>query len=113
MANSSSAIAENIFVSTPNANQPVKSPLTVRGEARGTWYFEASFPVRLFDANGVELAVVPAQALSDWMTTDFVPFEAVLTFAAPSTSTGTLVLQKDNPSGEPQYDASITIPIQF
>jgi hypothetical protein len=91
----------------------VKSPLTVTGEARGTWYFEASFPVRILDANGKELGVMPAQAQGDWMTTNFVPFKVVLPFATSTTATGTLVLEKDNPSGLPEHDASIRIPIRF
>ena len=102
----------DIRVTQPTAGALITSPLTVRGEARGTWYFEASFPVRLLDAQGKSIAVTPAQAQGDWMTTDFVPFEALLTFTIAS-RTGTLVLEKDNPSGLPQYDASITIPVRF
>ena len=107
------AAMADITVAAPSANATVASPLTVTGEARGSWYFEASFPVRLLDANGLELAAAPAQAQGDWMTSDFVPFQATLTFAVPATATGTLVLQKDNPSGEPQNDASVTIPVSF
>ncbi|MBX4216124.1 Gmad2 immunoglobulin-like domain-containing protein [Candidatus Parcubacteria bacterium] len=105
--------ADKIKVSSPLPNALVKSPLTVTGEARGTWYFEASFPVRLLDANGKELAVIPAQATSDWMTTEFVPFKATLIFALPSTAEGTLILEKDNPSGLPENDDSISIPVRF
>ncbi len=48
------------------------------------------------------------------MTDAFVPFTATLTYPAqPAGSTGTLVLKKDNPSGEPVNDMSLTIPIQF
>jgi len=79
----------------------------------GNWYFEASFPVMIFDANGEKLGVVPAQAKGDWMTTEFVPFEATLTFDKPTTATGTLVLLKDNPSGLPENDNSISIPVSF
>lgn len=102
-----------ISISQPQPGDLVESPLTVTGEARGTWYFEASFPVRLLDGNGQEIAFTPAQAQGDWMTTDFVPFVATLTFTTPSTSTGMLVLEKDNPSGESQNDASVTIPVSF
>ncbi len=103
----------DIQVTSPLANTTVKSPLVVTGVARGTWYFEASFPVRLLDGNGVEIAVAPAQAQSDWMTEDFVPFQVSLTFTSPATPTGTLVLQKDNPSGDPINDAELRIPILF
>lgn len=91
----------------------VTSPLEIRGEARGNWFFEASFPVRLLDANGAELAVTFAQAEGEWMTTEFVPFSSTVTFSAPSTQTGTLVLEKDNASGLPEFDDSFTIPVRF
>ncbi|MBI4225272.1 MAG: Gmad2 immunoglobulin-like domain-containing protein, partial [Candidatus Sungbacteria bacterium] len=102
-----------IRVAVPLPDAVVKSPLVVKGEARGTWYFEASFPVRLLDAHGKELGVIPAQAKSEWMTTEFVPFEAVLIFALPTTKTGTLVLEKDNPSGLPEHADSISVPVRF
>lgn len=91
----------------------VRSPLTVRGEAVGTWFFEASFPIRLIDRNGHEIAVTPAQAQGEWMTTDFVPFEATLTFDAPEEGGGYLILEKDNPSGLPEHAADYRFPISF
>lgn len=102
-----------IQVTNPQPNQVVTSPLTITGQARGTWYFEASFPVKLLDGNGNQIAIAPAQAQGDWMTENFVPFSVTLTFATPSTPAGTLVLEKDNPSGLPEHAAQITIPVQF
>ncbi len=102
-----------IRLTTPQPNTEITSPLIVTGEARGNWYFEASFPVRLLDGTGKEIAVTPAQAKGDWMTTNFVPFRAELTFVAPSTKEGTLVLQKDNPSGLPGNADEVKIPIRF
>ena len=103
----------NIVVAVPQPGDAVTSPLVVSGEARGTWYFEASFPVHLIDANGRELAAVPAQAQGDWMTTEFVPFSATLSFETPTTETGTLIFKKDNPSGLPEHDAEVRVPVQF
>lgn len=102
----------DISVSQPSANAVVTSPLLVTGEARGTWYFEASFPVKLLDDQGNEIAITPAQAQGEWMTEDFVPFEATLEFETDAL-VGTLVLEKDNPSGLPENAASISIPVQF
>lgn len=102
-----------IRISGIESNQIVTSPLKVSGEARGNWYFEASFPVKLLDANGKVLAEKPAQAQGEWMTTNFVPFEVILTFAKPATATGVLVLEKDNPSGLPQFADELRIPIKF
>ncbi|HTP57085.1 MAG TPA: Gmad2 immunoglobulin-like domain-containing protein [Candidatus Paceibacterota bacterium] len=103
-----------MVLSEPWPGERVTSPLTVRGQARGTWYFEATFPVVLEDAAGNVLVQTPARAQSDWETTDFVPFQATLTFTAPAAGThGTLILKKDNPSGLPQNDDSREIPVLF
>jgi len=105
---------ENIMVDEPALNATVTNPLMVSGEARGTWFFEASFPVKLLNASSVEIASGVAGTTSDWMTTDFVPFTATLTFPPqPAGSSGTLVLIKDNPSGEPIYDDSYSVPVAF
>jgi hypothetical protein len=106
-------LTPGIRVASPQANATVASPLTVTGEARGTWFFEAQFPVRIVDANGNELGSSTAHALGDWMTANFVPFTANITFRDPATATGTLVFEKDNPSGLPQNAAEIRIPIRF
>jgi len=91
----------------------IRSPLEISGKARGFWFFEASFPIKIYDANNKQLGVAVAQAQGEWMTEDFVTFEAVLYFDMPSTQNGTLVLQKDNPSGLPENEKELRIPIQF
>lgn len=103
----------NITVTSPLPNTQISSPLTITGSAVGSWYFEASFPIKLYDANNNLIAQTTGQAQGNWMTTSFVPFTATLTFPTPSTTTGTLVLEKDNPSGEPQNADSISIPVTF
>ena len=102
-----------IRVNTPRPNQIIQSPLLIAGEARGYWFFEASFPIKLLDGNGNLIAQTMAQARADWMTEDFVPFEAELVFSAPSTGKGNLVLEKDNPSGLPEHADELRIPITF
>lgn len=79
---------------------------SVLGKARGNWYFEASFPIDVLDKNGKVLVQTHAEAQGDWMTTNFVPFKAVVKVPANYIGPATLVLKKDNPSGLPQYDAS-------
>ncbi len=103
-----------VRIDAPLPGAKVSSPLTVMGSARGSWYFEASFPVILKDASGAVIAQKPAQAQGDWMTTDFVPFTVTLSFPAqPAGSHGTLILRKDNPSGLAQYDDSRQITVSF
>lgn len=105
-----------IRMDAPRPNQTISSPLTIKGTARGNWYFEASFPVFVTDWDGKIIAQGTAQAKGDWMTTEFVPFEATLTFAADKnaySNKGTLILKKDNPSGLPKNDDALEIPVLF
>lgn len=104
---------------SPQPNEVVNSPLSISGEARGNWFFEASFPVELKNWEGTTIATGIATAQGDWMTTDFVPFTASLEFnkvyqadGGPM-KRGTLILKKDNPSGLPEHDDALEIPVYF
>lgn len=105
--------ADLIRIDTPRPTQQVSSPLQISGQARGSWFFEASFPVKLLDASGATFASGIATAQGEWMTTEFVPFTATLEFSASAGSAGTLVLQKDNPSGLPEHDDQLIVPVKF
>ena len=103
-----------IRLETPRTGETVRSPLTIRGEAHGTWFFEASFPVTIVDWDGRIIGEGIARATGDWMTEEFVPFEATLTFAADPeaySGRGAIILKKDNPSGLPANDDSVEIPV--
>ena len=102
-----------IVIETPRRNQSIKSPLSIAGKARGNWFFEASFPIRLIDGNGNIISRGIATAQGEWMTVEFVPFTAHLEFGTPGTKTGTLVLDKDNPSGLPEHADELRVPIIF
>ena len=106
--------ANLIRIDSPRPNQVIRSPLTITGQARGNWFFEASFPVVLTNWDGLIIAQGIATAQGEWMTTEFVPFEAVLTFSVDKnaySNRGTLILQKDNPSGLPEHDDALEIPV--
>ena len=102
-----------IRITLPRPGDVVKSPLEITGEARGNWYFEASFPIELSDANGNILASHYATAQGEWMTENFVPFKSIIEFRSPTTATGTLSLRKDNPSGLPEHDDALMLPVKF
>lgn len=102
-----------IRVQEPSPNATISSPLTVSGEARGYWFFEATFPVTLLDGNGDVVTETFAQADGEWMTEDFVPFETVVLFDQPTTETGTLILHRNNASGLPEHDDQLRIPVTF
>ena len=113
-------VVSDIAVDTPTTGTIISSPLTLTGEAKGFWYFEATAPVELLDWSGTVIATGFVTATGDWMTVDFVPFTGTLSFVSPyapgdpiAWKQGSLVFKKDNPSGEPVNDDSVTIPIQF
>ncbi|MEK9132159.1 MAG: GerMN domain-containing protein, partial [Patescibacteria group bacterium] len=91
-------------IDSPQPNEAMTSPYKVTGAMPGNWFFEATAAVKLLDANGKGLGFAHAQSKSNWMTNELVPFEATLKFDTPTTLTGTLILQADNPSGLPKND---------
>lgn len=104
-----------VRVTVPEQDTVVPNPLVLKGEARGMWFFEASFPVRLIDANGEDVALEPGYvtATTDWMTESYVPFSGTFSYVTPETNTGTLILLRDNPSGLPENEDAFMIPIRF
>ena len=106
-------LTDLIRVDDPRPNDFIKSPLTIKGTARGTWYFEASFPIELRDENDKKIASGIGQAQGEWMTENFVPFKATLSYTGAHIGKATLILHRDNPSGLPQNDAEIRIPLNF
>lgn len=100
-----------IRVYSPTKDEKIKSPIAVTGEARGYWYFEASFPVELVDSGGNVIATGTAQAKTDWMTENFVPFSVSLTFKNTQEQNGRLILHKSNASDLPEHDDSLEIPV--
>lgn len=104
------ATADKIVPELPFPGAVTGKEFTAIGKARGTWYFEASFPVTLLDKDGNKLVETYATAQGEWMTTEFVPFTSQ-SISTTYTGPATLVLHKDNPSGLPEHDASISFPI--
>jgi hypothetical protein len=47
------------------------------------------------------------------MTTEFVPFSAVLRFQSPEPGPGRLILKKDNPSDRRELDDALVVPVVF
>lgn len=95
-------------------NQTISSPFELTGEAPGAWFFEGSFPASITDWDGKIIASGAAQAQSEWMTENYVPFKINLEFIKPNLyNRGSLIIKNDNPSGLPEHDDYIEIPILF
>ncbi len=104
---------EELKLDYPRIGQKVSSPLKITGQAKGIMYFEGSFEISVLDENDNELGKGVATAKSNWMTEDFVPFEATITFDDPDTAKGFILFKKDNPSGLPENDLKIKMEVPF
>ena len=75
---------------------PLTSPLTIRGEVSGRFFWEGVFPVRLLGPNGEVIAEWFAQPGEEgWMIEDPVPFSVTLTFDVDVETEALLVFQQD------------------
>ncbi len=106
--------SDRIVLESPAPYTTIDSPVTLKGRARGNWFFEASFPINVVNWDGLIIGEGIATADGEWMTSEFVPFTATITYAEDANAysqNGTLILKKDNPSGLPEHDDALEIPI--
>lgn len=101
---------ERVYVSSPTPHSAVGETFVVKGEAPGPWFFEASFPIQVRDGEGSVIARTHANARGEWMTTEQVQFESTVHVGAYR-GAAVLVLMRDNPSGLPEHDDALEIPI--
>lgn len=105
---------QTINVQSPLVDQIITSPLSLVGEASGTWFFEGDFPVELLDSKGNIMATTYVLSTEDWMTERMVPFLGQLVFKNPNNvKSGILRFKKDNPSGLFENDENFDVPIKF
>lgn len=105
------ALEDLIRVAAPAANAVISSPLKISGDARGSWFFEGEFPIALYAAGGEVLAEGFGHSSEPWMTEQFIPFTAELTFDAPSGTRLQLELMLNNPADDEGFDRSVIIPV--
>ena len=105
-----------ISVDSPRIGEVVANPIVIKGKARGYWFFEASFPITVVNWDGLIIGEGFATANGEWMTEEYVPFTATITYDASKIgpyTRGSLILKKDNPSGESKFDDAIEYQITF
>lgn len=107
------AASDLINIENPTPGMSISSPLTIKGKAKGYWYHEGGFTIKLYDASDRLLAETTAEADGEWMTEQFVPFEATITFDAPGDQRGRLIFERANPSGLPKNEQSHSVPVAF
>ena len=100
-----------IFATAPKPGATLTSTILLKGFARGSWYFEAVFPIVVINKDGMTIGQGQGRADGDWMTNAFVPFSTEIDLKAPYSGPAIIKLEKDNPSGDPSRDASLSIPV--
>ena len=104
---------ENLIrLEQPQEGQKISSPLKIKGEAKGYWFFEATAPVKLISESGKQLAESYISATENWMTEAWVPFEGELEFNTKE-KRGVLIFSRANASGKPEQDRSLRVPVVF
>ncbi len=109
------SIQAGITILSPNANDVITSPVTLRGFINGDGWtaFEGQVgTVNLLDGNGRSLVISPLQATTERMTLP-VNFETKLNFPAPQTETGLLVFSNENTSGMDENAREYKLPVRF
>ncbi|MBI2439561.1 MAG: hypothetical protein HYV45_03095 [Candidatus Moranbacteria bacterium] len=104
---------DDIIITAPRPDELARTPLTILGKARGQWYFEGQFSVAVVASDGTVLGKGTAQAVGDWMTSEWVPFEAIVEFVVPHAGIGSVLFMKENPSGFPEREKTISVPLRF
>lgn len=105
-------VALGVNLSSPQEGSVVNSPLVVKGEAPGSWFFEGNIVVEIQDNNRQVITTHPGTAQSDWMTDNLVPFASLVEFETQA-ETGYLIIRNDNPSGLPEFAKEVEWPLIF
>ena len=107
-------LSDSVSVSSPGPGGTVDKTFTVTGKAPGPWFSEAQFPVQVRASSGDVIGHATAHTDGNWQSTDVVPFTADVTIDNPTyKGTARLILMRDNPSGLPENDDAVEIPIMI
>lgn len=90
----------DVEIKSPQSNTVITDILSIKGAIPGSWYFEANALFKIIDSSNQEIAVGNFQALSDWMTTQRVPFEISTSTENLNYSGGaTIIIESENVEG--------------
>ena len=110
-ASTTAPLSMQVVVATPLLNATTSQTFEVKGSAPGQWFNEATFPIQVRDSGGIIIGTSHGKAQGTWMTTNLVPFSASVSVAKSFHGAAKIILLRDNPSGLPENDDSVTIPI--
>lgn len=90
----------DVEIKSPEPNTEIVDTLSIKGAIPGSWYFEATAVFKILDSSYQEIALGNVTALSDWMTTQRVPFEITTsTVSLNYTGAATVIIESENVEG--------------
>ncbi len=89
----------------------VSGATSYNGVIKGAYFFEANIVINILDANKNILKKSNTMATTDWMTVGPVSFAGSIDFTDLPKGSAYFEIHNDNPSGLPQNDKSILVPI--
>jgi len=92
-------------------NSKVQGVVSYQGAVKGGYFFEVNILINILDANKNVLKTSNAIAMTDWMTIEPVEFEGNIDFTNLPKGLAYIEIHNDNPSGLPENDKSVLIPI--
>ncbi len=102
-----------VEIISPELGMEIGPPVSVQGQASGTWFFEAILPISVTNVEGSVLAEDLIMTEEDWMTEEMIAFEKELDFEAPDANFGFIKISKNDPSGIPRNANDYYWPIEF
>ena len=102
-----------IIIDSPKPYQKVQVPIIIKGKAKGSFFFEGTFPIRIEDENGNLIVSDYIMTKENWMTENFVSFETYFYFEKGNLRKGFIIFEKANPSGLLENKFEIKIPLYF
>ncbi len=102
-----------IVVDSVDVGDKIKSPLTITGKARGSWFYENAFPILIHDENGVPVGRGIALAEGTPAPGEFVPFKGIVTFEIFGQKGTVVLVSNDDPRGGSEGIRTVSIPVSF
>jgi hypothetical protein len=100
-----------VVVTSPLPHATVDVSFVVEGRAPVGWFSESVFPIQVRDENNNVIARATAHGPTAWKKSTALSWSATVTVLGPYTGPATLILLRNNPSGLPENDDAVTIPI--
>ncbi len=94
-----------------NPGDTLTGASVISGSVKNAYFFEANIIVKVTDISNNVLLTTHGSATTEWMTTAPVSFTANVNFTGLPVGPAYLVLENDNPSGDPALIKQIIIPI--